>query len=58
MNPGRQGLYLPRSAHRVEAPERLLADPPDLVVVSNPAYADEIAAQASELGVRAELTSL
>ncbi len=58
VNPGRQGLYLPRSAHRVEAPERLLADPPDLVVVSNPAYADEIAAQASELGVRAELTSL
>jgi SAM-dependent methyltransferase len=58
VNPKRQGLYLPRSAHRVEAPGHLLADPPDLVVVSNPTYADEIAAQARELGVRAELAVL
>lgn len=58
VNPKRQGLYLPRSAHRVEAPERLLADPPDLVVVSNPTYAEEIRAQARELGVRAELVTL
>lgn len=58
VNPKRQGLYLPRSAHRVEAPRRLLAEPPDLVVVSNPTYADEIAAQARELGVRADLASL
>jgi hypothetical protein len=58
VNPKRQGLYLPRSARRVEAPEHLLADPPDLVVVSNPTYATEIAAQARELGVTAELASL
>jgi hypothetical protein len=42
----------------VEAPEHLLADPPDLVVVSNPTYAEEIRAQARELGVRAELLTL
>jgi SAM-dependent methyltransferase len=58
VNPKRQGLYLPRSAHRVEAPEHLLADPPDLLIVSNPTYADEISAQARELGVGAELVVL
>lgn len=58
VNPKRQGLYLPRTAHRVEPPEHLLADPPDLVVVSNPTYADEIRAQARSLGVRADLAVL
>ena len=58
VNPKRQALYLPRSAHRVEPPEHLLEEPPDLVVISNPTYADEIAAQARELGVRAELAAL
>jgi SAM-dependent methyltransferase len=58
VNPKRQGLYLPRSAHRVEAPQHLLADPPDLVVVSNPTYAEEIRAQARELGVRSEIDTL
>ena len=42
----------------MEAPEHLLADPPDLLVVSNPTYADEITAQARELGVGAELVVL
>jgi SAM-dependent methyltransferase len=58
VNPKRQGLYLPRSAHRVEAPQYLLADPPDVVVVSNPTYASEIREQARELGVGAELLTL
>jgi SAM-dependent methyltransferase len=58
VNPKRQGLYLPQTAHRVEPPEQLLTDPPDLVVISNPTYADEITTQASTLGVTAELVTL
>jgi hypothetical protein len=58
VNPKRQGLYLPRTAHRVEPPEHLLAEPPDLVVISNPTYAGEIREQARTLGVAAELAVL
>ncbi len=46
VNPGKVGRWLPGSGVPVHAPAMLplLASPRDLVVVSNPAYADEIRA--------------
>ncbi len=52
INPLRQGLYLPRTAVPVVPPENLLEDPVDLILISNPTYANEIAEQARSLGIR------
>lgn len=51
INPLRQGLYLPRTAVPVVSPGNLLEDPVDLVLISNPTYANEIAEQARSLGI-------
>jgi SAM-dependent methyltransferase len=55
VNPRKWGRYLPLTAHRVEAPDRLAALRPTAVIITNPAYRAEIAAQLAELGVLAEL---
>lgn len=51
INPTRQEKYLPRSGYKVLAPEALKKDPPDVLLISNPTYAEEIKAQALELGL-------
>ena len=58
INPHRQGLFLPRTGQRVESPETLSTDRPDAVLITNPAFADEIRRQASELGIRGEMLVL
>ncbi|MDR7281112.1 class I SAM-dependent methyltransferase [Catenuloplanes atrovinosus] len=55
VNPRKWGRYLPVTAHRVEAPERLSELRPKAVIITNPAYRTEIAAQLAALGVDAEL---
>lgn len=55
VNPRKWGRYLPVTAHRVDPPESLTALAPRAVIITNPAYHDEIGAQLAELGVRAEL---
>ena len=58
INPHRQGLFLPRTGQPVLAPESLSRDPPDIVLITNPAFAEEIRAQASGLGVRGDVLVL
>jgi SAM-dependent methyltransferase len=58
INPGRQSLYLPRTAHRVEAPERLVELDPDIVLITNPAYEREIVEQARALDLHCEFWTL
>jgi predicted dehydrogenase len=58
INPRRQGLFLPRTGHRVEAPEALCRDRPDAVLITNPAFESEIRQQASALGVRGDVAVL
>lgn len=58
INPRRQGMYLPRTAHRVDAPERLKAERPDLVLITNPTYAGEIRRQINDLGISPEILVL
>ncbi|HET6533324.1 MAG TPA: methyltransferase domain-containing protein [Actinoplanes sp.] len=55
VNPRKWGRYLPMTAHRVDAPETLTALKPAAVIITNPSYRTEIAAQLRDLGVEAEL---
>jgi SAM-dependent methyltransferase len=55
VNPRKWGRFLPVTAHRVEAPERLADVAPRAVIITNPAYRDEIAAHLARLGVTADL---
>jgi SAM-dependent methyltransferase len=55
VNPRKWGRYLPGGGHRVDPPARLAELRPDAVVITNPAYRDEIGAALAALGVSAEL---
>ncbi|MBA3488602.1 MAG: class I SAM-dependent methyltransferase [Longispora sp.] len=51
VNAGKHGRYLP-TGHRVDAPERLPMDT-DAVIITNPAYRDEVEKSLAELGIAA-----
>ncbi len=51
MNPGKQGRFVPLSAHRVVAPADLPALAPATIIVMNPNYRAEIVAAAAALGL-------
>ncbi len=55
LNPVKHGRFVPGTGHPVLAPAALRAIAPDLVIVLNPQYRDEIAADLRSLGVRAEI---
>lgn len=55
VNPRKWGRYLPVTAHRVDPPQTLRRLRPDAVIITNPAYREEIGAQLRALGVDAEL---
>jgi SAM-dependent methyltransferase len=55
INPRKQGLYVPGTGQQIVGPEHLRTSPPDVIVVMNPLYRDEIRVQAIALGVRAEI---
>ena len=58
INPKRQGLFMPRTAQPVAAPESLAAQPPDEILITNPAFESEIRDQAASLGVRSRIRVL
>lgn len=55
INPGKQGSFLAGSGQPIVAPEELRKDPPDAVVVVNPVYREEIAAELRRQGLAPEL---
>ncbi len=55
VNPRKWGRYLPVTAHRVDSPETLSTLKPEAVIITNPSYRTEIAADLKRLGVDAEL---
>ncbi|MFH1843677.1 MAG: class I SAM-dependent methyltransferase [bacterium] len=55
INPHRHGYFMPGSGHEILAPEVLPGRPPDLVIVMNAIYRDEIAADLAKLGLRPEI---
>jgi len=55
INPHKHDKYSPGTGHRIVGPEFLREDPPDVVLVMNPIYCDEIQKDLDRLGVSAEL---
>lgn len=51
INPGKQGSFLAGGGQKIVSPDRLLADPIDVVIVMNPVYTDEITSQIREMGL-------
>ncbi|HCT75990.1 MAG TPA: hypothetical protein DGT23_05225 [Micromonosporaceae bacterium] len=52
-NPGKHGRFLPITGHRVLSPTDLTTLQPDTVILTNPAYRDEIAAELATMDVTA-----
>jgi hypothetical protein len=51
VNPRKQGMYLAGSGHEILAPEALIERRPDVIVVMNPLYEDEITTRVRSLGL-------
>jgi len=58
INPYRQGHFLPGSVLPVVGPDFLVDYRPDLVVIMNPIYRDEIARDLERMGLSPEIVSL
>lgn len=58
INPYKQGKFLPGSGIAVIAPEELRSHRPDVVVVMNPIYRDEISQMLDDIGLQPELLSV
>jgi len=54
-NPAKHGRYLPLAGHRVLSPAELPSLRPDAVVLTNPAYRKEIAAELASLGLHLDI---
>jgi SAM-dependent methyltransferase len=58
INPFRQSKFMPGTGHEIVGPEKMVEYRPDVVVVTNPIYTEEIGAQLRGLGVHAQLVPL
>ena len=58
VNPAKHGKHLPGTGHEVVPPGALVASPPDVVVLMNPIYRQEIAQTLAELNLSAELVNV
>jgi SAM-dependent methyltransferase len=52
INPHRQGYFMPGTGHRILSPDELVDLKPDAVIVMNPIYKDEIAADLATRGLK------
>ena len=55
ININRHGKYLPGSAQEIVAPEFVISYQPELVIITNPTYANEIIGQIETLGINPEI---
>lgn len=58
VNPAKHGMFVPGSGQEIVPPDRLQEVAPELVIVMNPAYADEIRGDLARLGVAADVEVL
>ena len=58
INPHKWGKFMVGSNHEIVSPDKLKEIDPELVVVMNPIYLDEIGADLNELGLAPELKAL
>jgi len=55
INPNRQGCFMPGTGHKIVAPDALVAYRPDVVIIMNPIYRDEIAKDLGSRGLTPEI---
>ncbi len=55
ISPRKHGLHVAGTGHKVVAPEALRGEAPDMVVIMNPIYKDEIETSVRGLGLNAEV---
>ncbi|MFT5315942.1 MAG: SAM-dependent methyltransferase, partial [Candidatus Krumholzibacteriia bacterium] len=58
INPHRQGYFMPGTGHRILSPDDLAELKPDAVIVMNPIYKDEIAADLAKRGLHPEMFAI
>ncbi|MCZ7627713.1 MAG: class I SAM-dependent methyltransferase [Microthrixaceae bacterium] len=58
INPHKHGMFMAGTGQEIVSPQHLVAYDPDLVVVMNPVYLDEIRAEIQELGIRPEVVAV
>ena len=58
INPYKQGKYVAGSGHEIMSPEEVVEYRPDIVIVMNPIYLDEIARYVKKMNFSAELMSV
>jgi SAM-dependent methyltransferase len=58
INPFRQGMYMPGTGQRIVGPAALEEDPPDVVIVMNPIYLEEIQRDLDRMGLAPELLAV
>ena len=57
-NPKKNGCFVSGTGHPIVSPEALTTDCPEIVILMNPTYRDEVSAQLSELGVECEFMTV
>ncbi len=55
INPHRQGYFMPGTGHKILSPDDLVELKPDAVIVMNPIYKDEIAADLAQRGLKPQM---
>jgi len=55
INPHKNKTYLPGTGHKVMMPDYLNERPPDVVIIMNPIYRDEIKVEVDKMGLSPEL---
>lgn len=58
INPHRQGYFMPATGHRIVGPQDLAQLKPDVVIVMNPIYRQEIAADLAKLGLSPQVMAV
>lgn len=58
LNPRKQGTFVTGTGHPIVAPELLPGYAPDVVLVANPIYADEVRERLNALGVRSDVIAV
>jgi SAM-dependent methyltransferase len=58
INPFRQNMYMPGTGQRIVAPEALRQSPPDVVIVMNPIYREEIKQELDSMELSPELVNV
>ena len=58
INPHRQGYFMPGTGHRIYGPDDLIELKPDVVIVMNPIYREEIAGDLAKRGLTPEILGI